>query len=458
MKKIFKKFGNFCEFLTTPEGFFFLLSMIGLALLTVAAASPSEAVTAMAIVAGAAGGKHVEGEPLTLTASREASPGLLRNEIDRRIVKVRPMATPVDQISRYADARHAGSMVVEYYSVDTKPVEAKIISIAPGVKNERAGITTADVHTDNDDIFEPSETIMVPDVLNKDGGEPLVLYVVEKKIDGFTAIAVNALDDDGNHVFPSIEAGARLIRMGRAAAELDVQTAQFEALPVKADNFCQIFKAQVEQSTYHKIANKEVGWGFSDQEEAAIIDMRMGMEKNFLFGSKCRFFDPVKKNEVMFTGGIWNQIPKEETYINGALDHPTLVHICRLAFTGSGCSSRKILIGGSGFIEQLHNINHTKVIGAETTMTKWGLDFTEIVTKFGRLYVISSEVFDQCGHENDAMIIDPEYLTKYCHVPFHTERLDLRGSGVRNTDAIVLTEASCLVLRYPDAHLRIVSE
>ena len=35
---------------------------------------------------------------------------------------------------------------------------------------------------------------------------------------------------------------------------------------------CQIFKAQVEQSTFMKIANKEVGWTFSDQEEAAIID------------------------------------------------------------------------------------------------------------------------------------------------------------------------------------------
>jgi hypothetical protein len=41
-------------------------------------------------------------------------------------------------------------------------------------------------------------------------------------------------------------------------------------------------------------------------------------------------------------------------------------------------------------------------------------------------------------------------------VPFRTERLNLRQAGVRNTDAIVITEASCLVLRYPASHLRIV--
>ena len=46
-------------------------------------------------------------------------------------------------------------------------------------------------------------------------------------------------------------------------------------------------------------------------------------------------------------------------------------------------------------------------------------------------------------------------MTKYVHVPFRAEQLDLRSSGQRNTDAVVLTEASCLVLRYPKAHLKV---
>jgi hypothetical protein len=55
------------------------------------------------------------------------------------------------------------------------------------------------------------------------------------------------------------------------------------------------------------------------------------------------------------------------------------------------------------------------------------------------------------------MVIDPQYLTKYCHIPLSTQSIDLKGSGVRNTDATVITEASCMVLRYPDAHVRIVA-
>jgi hypothetical protein len=41
-------------------------------------------------------------------------------------------------------------------------------------------------------------------------------------------------------------------------------------------------------------------------------------------------------------------------------------------------------------------------------------------------------------------------------MPFATQSLDLKRAGVRNTDALVLTEASCMTLRYPDAHMRVI--
>lgn len=56
----------------------------------------SGALLAMPVIAGVAGGKHVVEEPLTLAVTKQASPDLIVNEIDRRIVKIRPMATPVD--------------------------------------------------------------------------------------------------------------------------------------------------------------------------------------------------------------------------------------------------------------------------------------------------------------------------------------------------------------------------
>ena len=54
------------------------------------------------LVAGVEEGRHVVDGPLTTELTHEGSPDLLLNEIDQQIVKIRPMSTPIDQISRFA--------------------------------------------------------------------------------------------------------------------------------------------------------------------------------------------------------------------------------------------------------------------------------------------------------------------------------------------------------------------
>lgn len=417
------------------------------------------------IINGLEGGRHTSEGPLTLPASAEASPGLLRNVIDSRIVKVRPMSTPIDQLSRCGGARHCGSMTVEFYSVDTRPTEAFLTAEVAGGRGKRLsdGIYSHTLYTDNDLTFSTSETLMVPEVtISAEGSDeiqPLVLYVVARPDSGGVEVtAVNApVDSSGAALLPTLAEGTRIIRMGRAASELDVQTPQFQPLPFKSSNHCQIFKMQVEESTFHKIANKEIGWTFSDQEEAAIVDMRLGMEKNFLFGSRARIFDPIKNEHIYLTGGIWQQAGKSRTIDPGKFSEDSLLDICRDAFTGNCGSKRKILVAGTDLIDAISRIERVRVSASGETMVKWGIEFKEIRSNFGSLYVVHSEIFDQCGHSGDGMVIDPDYLTKYVHVPFHTEKLDLRRSGTRNTSAVVITEASCLVLRYPKAHMRIIS-
>lgn len=417
------------------------------------------------IIPGQHNGTHVVDGPLTTPVIREASPDLLINEIDSRIVRIRPMATPIDQISRMVGARHASSMIVEYYSVDTRPVssnslgEPDIIDGQPETDDPKAFI----LHTKNDRLFAPTETILMPTVLvgDKELREPLVVYVEEVisgAAGGLRVIPLNMSKDESSMGLPpEIPDNAPLVRMGRAAAELDVQTAQFEALPVKDRNYCQIFKVQVEQGVMAKLSAKEVGWNFSDQEEVAIMDMRMGMEKSFLFGTMMRLKDSSGYDEIMFTRGIWNQAGQEARIDLGSLTQSKLLELLKTAFTGTAAGSpRKILVAGADMILAINNLESSKVIMAGDTVTRWGIDFNEIRSKFGSLYVIHSEIFDQCGRTKDGLIIDPQYMTKYSHVPFHVEHLDLKKSGIRNTDAIVATEASCLVLRHPQTHIRVI--
>lgn len=416
------------------------------------------------IVAGTAGGRHVGGVATT-EKYEQAAPGLLKNSIDRRIVKVRPMSTPIDQLTRCAHTRRATAMTVEYYSVDTKLTEARLTEAYEGTPGiDRGGLTSFRLKTDHDNIFDVSETVLVPEVTG--GGSPagpLVLYVLSRSDDGGLEVTplngkVSVSMGEEYVELPHIPAGSRLVRMGRAATELDVQTAQFSALPRKASNNCQIFKMQVEQSTLAKIAGKEVGWNFSDQEEAAIIDMRLGMEKSFLFGQRAKIYDTLKKEYVYFTGGIWGQAPRSVELNLDSLTESDLVGLCSKAFTGNNGSRRKILVAGTALVEALSRLQYSKVVTSAGTRVKWGIEFKEIVSNFGTLYVVHSEVFDQCGHASDGFVIDPNYLTKFVHVPFSAEKLDLRASGQRNTDAVVLTEASCLVLRYPAAHIRVLGK
>lgn len=402
------------------------------------------------IVEGFAGASHVKGAPLTTTITREVSEELLRNEIDERIVKIRPMSTPIDQISRLADARLSSSMIVDYYSVDTPPSVCKLFE---GVESSQTS-DIAELSVDNIAMFSPSDTILLPGVKGKAPGSCLMLYVISTG----DKLRVKAINPPTENTFPALNFEQSMIRMGRAAAELDVQTSQSEALPIKRRNFCQIFKCQVEQSILQRLSAKEVGWSLTDQEETALIDMRLSMEKNFLFGARTRFEKDNTHGEVFTTEGIWTQAGKEFSYVKDKFNEEELVRLSRAAFTGNAGSSRKVLIGGSGFIEQLSMLPHVKTAGPAETVTRWGIDFTEITTKFGRLYVVLSEVFDACGHADEAMVLDPEYIQKYSHIPFKAMPIDLRSSGQRNCEVIVLTEASCIVLRYPDAHLRIVTK
>lgn len=403
---------------------------------------------------------HISGQPVTVEGINEKSAGLLRNSIDERIVKIRPMSTPLDQLSRCAGSRHAGSMTVEYYSVDTKPTETAVKLRRAAGKGSKYSpdLFTFNFYLDDPNIIDESETVLMPDVTNA-AGEPLVFYCTGKTESGAVNLAPVNLPFDNKTEGPDlqdIEKGTRVVRMGRAASELDVQTAQFSAIPEKESNNCQIFKMQVEQSTLAKIADKEIGWDFSDQEEAAIIDMRLGMEKSFIFGCRTKIFDSRKKEYLYLTGGIWHQTSRSMELTLQALTEDSIIDLCSRAFTGNNGSKRKILIAGTGLMEALSKMELSRVVRGSETRVKWGVEFKELVSNFGTLYLLHSEIFDQCGHRNDGMVIDPNYMTKYVHVPFHAEQLDLRSSGQRNTDAVVLTEASCLVLRYPNAHMKVL--
>ena len=175
---------------------------------------------------------------LTETVGREAIPEMYLSDIDKRITRIRPMATPIDQISRYGKAIECDSMEVKYYSVGTKPIKT---TVKTAFEKQSSGTSTTLEVTDAS-MFDESDTIRVVGIkgyINGEESQPstedLMLHVIGASDSNGQPVvyAVNGLkaSDGQPTMLPAIAQDTVLIRLGKACAELDAQTAVFSNIP-----------------------------------------------------------------------------------------------------------------------------------------------------------------------------------------------------------------------------------
>lgn len=407
----------------------------------------------------------------------DGDPEFYTKDIDKRITKIRPMATPVDQISRYAKAQPSDSFEVKYYSVGTRPISCKTTGAVTAQAADAAAQSVA-LSVSDANMFTIDDTIRVVGVsaITKADGTAytqtdtnvpeLVLCVCGRNDQGMPLVyAVNGIKDTNTNEttkVPAIPNNTKLVRMGKACGELDVQTGRFNNIPTAEIQYCQNFMIQVEQSTFDKIAAKEVDWSFSDIEEDGIYDMRLAQENTYLWGVK-RVIHHVTKDGMAtwFTGGIWWMAGKDievgtwnATKSCAEISDENLVDIAKDLFVGTGIGNkRKILFCGSDLLAAFSKIKSDK-FRLKDTVEIWNLKFKSWDTDFGEILTIHHELFDANGMSDCGFALDPEYLTKKTHVSWSRNVLDLKKAGVRNTDAVVMQEVSCLYLRYAKAHAR----
>lgn len=409
----------------------------------------------------------------TETAGRKAVDGLYLSDVDERITKIRPMATPLDQISRFAKTSSCDSFEVKYYSVGTRAISCKL---SEGIAEMKTG-TCVVLQVDDPTMFTLDDTIRVSGVkaINNEKGSPytptdpntpdLVLCVCGKNENGHPLVyAVNGNMISGQAIgVPELTAGTTLIRMGKACGELDVQTGRFNNIPTPETQYCQNFMIQVEQSTFDKIADKEVNWSFSDVEEDGIYDMRLAMENTWLFGGKNVIAHPTKDGmNTWFTGGIWWQagndveVGEYDTDLKQTvISDDNLVDITKDLFVGTGIGNkRKILLCGSEMLSAFSKIKSDK-FRLKDSVEVWNLKFKSWDTDFGEVLTIHHELFDLNKMSDKGLAIDPEYLSKKTHISWARNVLDLQKAGIRRTDAVVIQEVACLYLRYAKAHARL---
>jgi hypothetical protein len=416
----------------------------------------------------------VEGVASVSTGTQDGDDDFYQKAIDERIIKIRPMATPVDQISRYATGGSCSSQEVKYFSLGTRPIQCKVTD---NVALQSSG-TSVKLPVDDASMFTVDDTIRVVGVKGKydENGKAypstglvpdLVLSVCgHDEATGMPIVyAVNGVLDGNNHPMfvPAIPKDTKLIRMGKACAELDVQTGRFNNIPTSEVQYCQNFMIQIEGSTFEKLSEKQVNWSFSDVEEDGIYDMRVGMEISKLFGVKCKTYHPKKNGSATyFTHGIWWMAGKDievgkydASQKRTIISDDDLVDISKDLFVGTGLGGkRKVMFCGSEFMTALSKIKSEK-FRLKESVEVWNLKFKSWDTDFGEILAMHHELFDINDMSDCAFSLDPEYLSKRTFMSWTRNILDLKTAGVRNTEAVVIQEVSCIYLRYAKAHARL---
>ena len=396
-----------------------------------------------------------------------ADPDWYTKFIDSEITKVQPTSTPLHQLVSYAKKKSGKSLIVKYYSWGYRPYKTTVGAGMQAFQGDRVVLPVADAG-----IFTVDDTILVlgvhgytPDGLTLTPNQDLELSVCEiEKTTGMPVVyAVNGQDTEtfGNIGVPTLPAGTKLLRMAKAAGELDAQTGKYYSKPKAQTNNVQKFMCQVEASHIEKIHEHELSnFTWSDVEEEAIMDMKRTMEFTYMWGVKGEHVHEGKQGTVWFTQGIWSMAGKEiqvGNYVNGKdlITEDDLVDVLKDMFVGTNLGGKqKVLLCGSDFLAALSKIKSDRLVYRET-VDKFGLKFKSFDSEFGELLAVHAEFMNAAEKSKWAFAMDPDYLRKYTFRPWGRNVIDKNAIGVSETEAAIIREMSCVYLTYAAAHARL---
>ena len=393
---------------------------------------------------------------LETTDLRSLRPEMIDDPVDQNLVKIRPSVSPLDTILRYAGSKPTNNFEYEWYSIGTRAVDDKTsdaatITSSADVQAVQGVITVAG----NINKFDVTDTILFPKIKGGDG-EMLVGYVVEKDVKNrqltFTISEEQMTAGGDGKTIPAIASGTVIYSLGRAAGELDVKTPAISYIPKPSRGYCQIFMAQIAQSTYEKMMDKKVKFDVNEIEEQALYEYRVRMEGSFLFGKKGKVYNPNTNSYVYMTDGITRQIKKRET-IDTSMGDAELIRVMKEIFTKNSGAKERVLLAGADFVEKMSTFSTVqKQLEAGNTEVVWGITWKKIESNFGSLLLVHHELLDQYGWSDKAIVLDPQYLKKWQISNFERKEYDGKELAIMNGNFTVFREVCGVAVYNPDAH------
>jgi len=434
----------------------------------VAASVPIEASNGAQQGVAAHGDAYNLREGMSVEFTEENVETLLLREIDQEIVKINRFRYPLDTIARSigkARTKQSSSQVVSYYSVATLPSDS-IITVEYDDEGTQTPLTFGQNGCDNA-LIAINQTLIVKGVTGykidgKKGtttpdSRPLMLYVVNRHADGRPiVVAVNGKGT--SFAIPDIPANSVITIMGRAASEFQIRTDVYNILPTPTDQYLQKFIAEVEESNFFSMRDKEVSWTITDVVQQALDQMRKETNNSYWRGVMAirnvqnRYNR--KPEDTYFTEGIWTMAAKDLDAAGAPLTASMLIDYMNAGFTDNAASDTKLLLCSPDYMAELCKVplNHQLWYGPKKEF--FGLTVTPIESPFGTLVPILDKSMIEAGLQGCAFMLDADYMTKWT-MGWRSQPLDNVKNGEADSTGRILVEPSGLTLSFPDAHARL---
>lgn len=365
------------------------------------------------------------------------------------IKHIAPMATPLDQLSRYGNVRTADDITVSYDIAVAKERETLTDGTLTDGRNIGGNLKTYIMKTKADTLFNVGDTVVFPakTVTALDGTKSqFMVYVYGHFSTGGVEVVPITFNEQmgmGQVVkgIPVVAAGERVVIMSRGD---NITTA-------KGSNYCQAFRKAITPSVLTDIPLDEERWLNGALALAAAQDFRQCMENCFLFGKMAKTVVSLTDDDYASTGGIWEQTTHEHELTLSDLTADALDGLCTSAFACNVGSKRKYLIAGSGLMKALGTVVSGK------TVEEYGIEFKQYESIYGTLCIAYSEAFDRFDHADDGFIVDLAYLARYVYKATAAEQIET-ADGTEGKDLVDLSETSCLVLLNLDVHTRVIGK
>lgn len=245
--------------------------------------------------------------------------------------------------------------------------------------NTAAGASETTIHVDNPAIFAPKDVIFCPRTEEQ-------MYVNEVDVDGGT-ITVSR----GYGITPAadLQLGDKLMLLANAMEQNSLAPASKIGQPRKRFNYTQTVRTPFDESMQSATDNLRTNESERKRlRRKKLLDHRLALERTAIWGQ--RMEDPVNKRHL--TNGIAQYITSNIFDFNGEMDEKTFfTEFSRVAFQYG--SKNKLLLTSPYVASRINEFAREK-IQTESGQRTYGLQLNYIQTFHGRLYIVTSEFFE----------------------------------------------------------------